>query len=239
MDDGEALIRAIRAARDDDTPRLVYADWLDEHGDPARAEFVRLQCWLSAHPESHPKWEANWYREQELIRDHGLRWLAPLAGYFRYTTPEFNRGFVTSFYASDISEFVSVLPELIRVTATDRLKILRTSDEDVPVLGGYEAIEHIRELVTNADVHGLSEGGLAQLVRLPHLQDLRRLDLSGANLGHGNPDAALFAREAVLPALEHLHLGRRDAASTPISAGSSTSSARRTVDGSSAWRSCI
>jgi uncharacterized protein (TIGR02996 family) len=27
-------------------PRLEYADWLDEHGDPERAEFVRVQCEL-------------------------------------------------------------------------------------------------------------------------------------------------------------------------------------------------
>jgi uncharacterized protein (TIGR02996 family) len=30
----------------DDTPRLVYADWLQEHGRESRAEFIRLQCEL-------------------------------------------------------------------------------------------------------------------------------------------------------------------------------------------------
>ena len=40
----EPFLRAIEAAWDDDTPRLVFADWLDEHGDPDRARFVRLQC---------------------------------------------------------------------------------------------------------------------------------------------------------------------------------------------------
>jgi uncharacterized protein (TIGR02996 family) len=62
-----ALLRAIGAAPDDDTPRLVFADWLDEHGttdaDHARAEFLRIACrsrpkvritkaeqkWLAAH----------------------------------------------------------------------------------------------------------------------------------------------------------------------------------------------
>ena len=28
---------------DDDTPRLVLADWLDEHGDPDRAEFIQVR----------------------------------------------------------------------------------------------------------------------------------------------------------------------------------------------------
>ena len=33
----DAFLQAIREAPEDDTPRLVYSDWLDEHGDPARA----------------------------------------------------------------------------------------------------------------------------------------------------------------------------------------------------------
>src|SRR5262245_37939918 len=43
MSDQDALLAAIRQAPEDDAPRLIYADWLDEHGDPDRAEFIRLQ----------------------------------------------------------------------------------------------------------------------------------------------------------------------------------------------------
>jgi uncharacterized protein (TIGR02996 family) len=42
----DAFLQAIRDAPDDDAPRLVYADWLDESGDPARAELIRVQCEL-------------------------------------------------------------------------------------------------------------------------------------------------------------------------------------------------
>jgi uncharacterized protein (TIGR02996 family) len=42
--DLDGLLAAIRAEPDDDTTRLVLADWLDEHGEPQRAEFIRLQC---------------------------------------------------------------------------------------------------------------------------------------------------------------------------------------------------
>jgi uncharacterized protein (TIGR02996 family) len=48
----DALLAAVWASPHDDLPRLVYADWLDETGDPAkaaRAEFIRVQCEL-AHP---------------------------------------------------------------------------------------------------------------------------------------------------------------------------------------------
>ena len=43
MTDGDALRAAILAEPEDDTLRLVYADWLDENGQPARAAFIRLQ----------------------------------------------------------------------------------------------------------------------------------------------------------------------------------------------------
>lgn len=38
----QAFLDAIAANPFDDTPRLVYADWLDEHGEPAKAAYLRL-----------------------------------------------------------------------------------------------------------------------------------------------------------------------------------------------------
>src|SRR5262245_53285184 len=43
MSERDAFIQAIIQAPDDDLPRLIYADWLDEHGESDRAEFVRVQ----------------------------------------------------------------------------------------------------------------------------------------------------------------------------------------------------
>ena len=42
-----ALLTAIADSPDEDTPRLVYADWLDENGDPDKAEFIRVQIELA------------------------------------------------------------------------------------------------------------------------------------------------------------------------------------------------
>jgi uncharacterized protein (TIGR02996 family) len=39
----DALLRAIIANPDEDTPRLVYADWLEEHGEAKRAAFIRAK----------------------------------------------------------------------------------------------------------------------------------------------------------------------------------------------------
>jgi uncharacterized protein (TIGR02996 family) len=50
----EAILGAIITEPAEDLHRLAYADWLEEHGDDARAEFVRAQCaypgWFGALP---------------------------------------------------------------------------------------------------------------------------------------------------------------------------------------------
>lgn len=45
--DWPAFVAAIVAEPDEDTPRLVAADFLDENGDPTRAAFIRLQVDLA------------------------------------------------------------------------------------------------------------------------------------------------------------------------------------------------
>lgn len=47
MNTGELLLDAIREFPDDDTIRMAYADHLDEIGNAARAEFIRVQVELA------------------------------------------------------------------------------------------------------------------------------------------------------------------------------------------------
>jgi uncharacterized protein (TIGR02996 family) len=44
MSTEEAFLQDILAHPEDDTPRLIFADWLADHGDPERGELIRLQC---------------------------------------------------------------------------------------------------------------------------------------------------------------------------------------------------
>ncbi len=60
-----ALEAAVRAD-DSDTPRLVYADWLEDHGDPDRAEFIRVQCRLADLSPAEPEWVDLSERQAEL-----------------------------------------------------------------------------------------------------------------------------------------------------------------------------
>jgi uncharacterized protein (TIGR02996 family) len=50
----DALYAAVCAAPDDDTPRLVLADWLDEHDDPHRAAYMRTEVQLHRLGENDP-----------------------------------------------------------------------------------------------------------------------------------------------------------------------------------------
>lgn len=75
MPDRESFVAAIAANPSDDLPRLVFADWLEENGDPERAEFIRTQIrWHHADPEERKQLDS---RAAELFREHGLRWFGP------------------------------------------------------------------------------------------------------------------------------------------------------------------
>jgi uncharacterized protein (TIGR02996 family) len=47
MSQDAGFLQDIVAHPEDDTPRLIYADWLEDHGDPDRAAFIRVQCALA------------------------------------------------------------------------------------------------------------------------------------------------------------------------------------------------
>jgi uncharacterized protein (TIGR02996 family) len=54
MREDDAFLRAILEEPDDDAPRLIYADWLEERGDPL-SDLLRFQCGLAALPEADPR----------------------------------------------------------------------------------------------------------------------------------------------------------------------------------------
>ncbi len=77
MSDRDSFFAAVTANPTDDLPRLVFADWFEEQGEPARAEFIRLQChWNPTNaPELGRRLDE---RAGELFRENWQRWFAPL-----------------------------------------------------------------------------------------------------------------------------------------------------------------
>ncbi len=73
-----AFLEAILANATDDTPRLVYADWLERSALEAQrhqGEFIRLQCDLAKLDQAGPQAALLRAREQELLAAHQLDWL--------------------------------------------------------------------------------------------------------------------------------------------------------------------
>ncbi|HVK12165.1 MAG TPA: TIGR02996 domain-containing protein [Gemmataceae bacterium] len=96
MPDDPAFIRAIAAAPDDDAPRLVYADVLDERGDEAsvaRAEFIRVQIERARLVPRTPRWNDLWHRDTALL-DWARRWREELPVVQGVTYGGFIRGFI-------------------------------------------------------------------------------------------------------------------------------------------------
>ena len=68
----DPFVAAICAEPEDNLPRLIYADWLDDRGDP-RGEFIRLQV------AEHLGEPGHTLRIAELEKLHGRKWAGPFA----------------------------------------------------------------------------------------------------------------------------------------------------------------
>ena len=92
----EPFLATILDAPYEDAPRLVYADWLEEQGDP-RAEFIRAQCERLRLPPDDPEFagqrERREDREGKLLLAYGDGWRAEIPEWARKNC-EFERGFV-------------------------------------------------------------------------------------------------------------------------------------------------
>ena len=78
--DGEqTFLRTIRdATEDEDGPHLVYADYLEEHGDCDRAELFRVHVAYTRLRHGHPDKDVLGCRFRDLLYAHGSRWLMSL-----------------------------------------------------------------------------------------------------------------------------------------------------------------
>jgi uncharacterized protein (TIGR02996 family) len=73
----DAFLQTILERPENDAPRLVCADWLEERGNP-HAELIRLQCDLARTGHDLPDHTRLQHREHELIERHEAVWLKPI-----------------------------------------------------------------------------------------------------------------------------------------------------------------
>src|ERR1700722_3776040 len=77
MADEASFLEAIISEPDDDSLRLIFADWLDERGDP-RGKFIRVQIELARLSADDPRLAPLKDRECELLGRHKIAWLGPI-----------------------------------------------------------------------------------------------------------------------------------------------------------------
>jgi uncharacterized protein (TIGR02996 family) len=77
-DDRTAFLAAIREAPEDDAVRLVFADWLEDHGDDERAEFIRSQVTASRLDDLDPTRIRLDHRAAALLKQNEKKWLTPV-----------------------------------------------------------------------------------------------------------------------------------------------------------------
>ncbi|VTT97259.1 Repeat-companion domain protein OS=Isosphaera pallida (strain ATCC 43644 / DSM 9630 / IS1B) GN=Isop_0537 PE=4 SV=1: LRR_6: LRR_6: LRR_6 [Gemmataceae bacterium] len=225
--DEAALLAAIRATPEEDTPRLAYADWLDEHGNPDRAEFIRVQCRLARAHFSDPEWHDLTWRQDQLLTDARKKAWGELP-VKPVKEKTFRRGFVDdiSVHASLFLEKADAIFEQVPLWTLRPLKIgpvwaallasphlLRVRDLDLH----NSALSQVRcrALAASpnlANLHRLNLGtnrtmganGFRALLASPHLRELRRLDLNNNDLGNDALEALVGC--TTLPNLRHLDL---------------------------------
>ncbi len=78
MSDENELLVAIWEHPHDDTVRLVYADWLQENGQPERAEFIRVPGESAELAEDDKRFRAVHAAANNLLKKWGGTWQASL-----------------------------------------------------------------------------------------------------------------------------------------------------------------
>ena len=86
------FLQAIIDSPEEDASRLRYADWLEQHGQAERAEFIRVQCQLAGLPKGSRQRRKLKEKEADLFEKYGQHWLGPLHDLLKKGL--FRRGFL-------------------------------------------------------------------------------------------------------------------------------------------------
>ena len=196
MTDRKAFLEAIAEQPDDDAPRLVFADWLDDHGDHQRAELIRVQCELPRLRADDPRRAELARREDELLTAHGQRWAAALPGdaeHWSQRSPQgewrWRRGFPRE-AECPAQEFVERAEEVLHNDVLQDWTITLNLDYDRPDVEDDGWVERLAasprlRLVRKVDGpdSGFGPRRFAILMRSPHLTGLRDIDLFEDTIG--------------------------------------------------------
>jgi uncharacterized protein (TIGR02996 family) len=149
MSDRDALLRAICEYPDDDTPRLVFADYLEENDEPALAAFVRAQVELARTPPWEPFAVRCRWRTPDLVTGRPfLSTLPPVDGFHvEWAKLPFRRGFGWWLLVRTLSEWVARAAPLFDVVPIEKVTVWSGILDDWERFAASGRVRRLRELV--------------------------------------------------------------------------------------------
>jgi uncharacterized protein (TIGR02996 family) len=170
----DALYAAICAHPDEDTPRLAFADLLDEDGDAGRAAFVRKQVELARVPEYDPVWVKCRQLDFNAISGWGMMHTLPrLPDGFSLDAVEFRRGFPWKVGVRSVGAAAGGGGAVFAAAPVQALEIDDRGRPDLAVLAAWPHLTRVRRL--DFCVYRVGETAVAHLIDSAFAGGLREL----------------------------------------------------------------
>lgn len=175
MSNDQKLISAILAEPENDTHRLIYADWCEAHEDPQRAALIRAQCEHALlEPDSHRAQALQWQIDGLLAR-HGDRWRAELPSIPAVEWTEFERGLVC---AVSVPNYTTLLlhEAQIRAAAPTHTATVKLLEERTDKAGSVPWLQTLRVVAARSN-QVLERGSALHALEALELIDVGEYDM--------------------------------------------------------------
>lgn len=199
-EDQEALLQGIIENPRDDARRLIYADWLEEHDDETRAEFIRTQIAKTKAIDGTARHHELLNKCKNLFKSAGAterrRWLSPYGRWFNrkknflntLTEEAFDRGFIEQIKFS-FEQFTEHGHKLF----TNKQPLTR-----INLWGGADLMQPFTETEALSNVRGFGLDGLLNTIEgyetffsSPHLRQVEYLRLYNNGLNDNTVDSII------------------------------------------------
>jgi uncharacterized protein (TIGR02996 family) len=202
MSDEDALLAAIAANPDEDTPRLAYADWCDEHDQPARAEFIRLQCgWRDTAELPTGARRKLQERVRFLIQNRLRELIGPLGGELTPLDVRFDRGFLIEVNIT-ARQFVQDPHAFAELRPLPRINVRNLSRDTLDRFIARPEVDCITSIAVNYPGSGAAALAACPLSRL----ESARLDPPRRGCGMATPSWRRSPSRTKLPRLVSLEV---------------------------------
>jgi uncharacterized protein (TIGR02996 family) len=202
-----AFRRSILESPDDDAPRLVYADWLDERGESDRAEFIRLQVRLARTDQADPDHRALKSVVDQISQAHHVEWVNQLPQFEDVHWEIFDRGFISTVRFDNPDAYFASAKKVFTAAPIREVRLHQFRWHDATRLAESPHLTRIRTLDLNDGNH-VANQGVEALMRSPQLAGLTKLKLGRNFLGSAGVRAV--AESPYVRRLQRLDLQRND-----------------------------